>query len=143
MLSSLDSYGKELYERYFAAPVYAGETVSFEYDGEQLLRWLLKLSYNSARAQNADVLVLREYRKVMLGESPPTDRIRCWLHLVSATCFDASVSARPARRDEHGQSNVDEPLWFGGGVSAEGCRRRGVRLCFWFPIQHVRTKNKV
>jgi|GEM_PF-4848998 len=22
-------------------------------------------------------------------------------------------------------------------------RRRGVRLCFWFPIEHVRTKNKV
>ncbi len=112
VLSNLDSYGKELYDRYFAAPVYAGETVSFDYDGDQLLRWLLKLSYNSARAQNADVLVLREYRKVVLGESPLTDRIRCWLHLVSATCFDASVAARPARRDEQGQSNVEEPLWF-------------------------------
>ncbi len=112
VLSSLDSYGKELYDRYFAAPVYAGETVSFDYNGERLLRWLLKLSYNSARAQNADVLVLREYRKVVLGESPLTDRIRCWLHLVSPTWLDASVAARPARRDEHGQSNVEEPLWF-------------------------------
>ena len=113
VLSSLDGYGKELYERYFATPVYAGEAVTFDYDGDRLLRWLLKLSYNSARAQNADVRVLAEYRKVMLGESPLPDRIRCWLHLVSATCLDdSSKVARPARRDEQGQPNVEEPLWF-------------------------------
>jgi hypothetical protein len=112
-LSSLDGYGKELYNRYFASPIYAGETVNVDYDGDRLLRWLLKVSYNSARAQNADVRVLREYRKVMLGESPLPDRIRCWLHLVTATCFDpAAKAARPARRDEQGHPNVDEPLWF-------------------------------
>ena len=44
VLSRLDSYGKALYERDFAAPVYACETVSFVYNGEWLLRWLLKLS---------------------------------------------------------------------------------------------------
>jgi hypothetical protein len=113
VLSSLDGYGKELYDRYFAPPIYSGETVTFDYDGDRLLRWLLKVSYNSARAQNADVRVLREYRKVMLGESPFPDRIRCWLHLVTATCFDPNVGiARPARRDEQGHPNVDEPLWF-------------------------------
>jgi hypothetical protein len=113
VLSSLDGYGKELYEKHFAAPAYAGETVSFDYDGDRLIRWLLKLSYNSARAQNADVRVLHEYRKVMLGEAPLPDRIRCWLHLVSATCFDASAKlVRPARRDEEGQSETREPLWF-------------------------------
>jgi hypothetical protein len=89
VLSSLDGYGKELYERYFATPVYAGETATFDYDGDRLLRWLLKLSYNSARAQNADVRVLREYSTTMLGEV-----------------------ARPARRDERGQPHVEEPLWF-------------------------------
>ncbi len=113
VLSSLDGYGKELYERYFASPVYEGETVAFEYDGDRLLRWLLKLSYNSARAQNADVRVLREYRKVMLGEAPLPDRIRCWVHLMSATSFDHEAKvARPARRVEHGQPHVEEPLWF-------------------------------
>jgi hypothetical protein len=113
VLSSLDGYGKELYNRYFAAPVYAGETVTLDYDGDRLLRWLLKLSYNSARAQNADVRVLREYRKVMLGESPLPDRIRCWLHLVTATCIDpAAKVARSARRNEQGQTDVQEPLWF-------------------------------
>src|SRR5271157_3651903 len=28
-------------------------------------------------------------------------------------------------------------------MAPNGLGRRGVRLCFWFPIQHVRTKNKV
>jgi hypothetical protein len=113
VLSSLDGYGRELYERYFAFPVYTGETVTFDYDGDRLLRWLLKLSYNSARAQNADVTVLREYRKVMLGESPVSDRVRCWLHLVSATSFDvAGKVVRPARRSEQGQPHVEEPHWF-------------------------------
>jgi hypothetical protein len=113
ILGELDGYGKELYERSFAGAVYAGESVKFEYDGDRLVRWLLKLSYNSARAQNADVRVLREYRKVMLGASPVPDRIRCWLHLVPPTLFEASAKvARPARRDEQGQPGVEEPLWF-------------------------------
>lgn len=113
VLSGLDGYGKELYERYFAAPVYWDESVAFEYDGDRLIRWLLKLSYNSARAQNADVWVLREYRKIMLGEVPLSDHIRCWVHLVGATCFDQSIKLiRSARRDEKGQPGVLEPLWF-------------------------------
>jgi hypothetical protein len=113
VLSSLDGYGKELYERYFAAPFYAGETVNFEHDGSRLLRWLLKLSYNSARAQNADVRVLHEYRKVMLDDAPVPDRIRCWVHLVGASCIDSSAKViRPARRDEAGQPGMREPRWF-------------------------------
>jgi hypothetical protein len=113
VLAGLDGYGKELYERYFAAPVYWSETVTFDYDGNRLLRWLLKLSYNSARAQNADVRVLREFRKVMLGESPLPERIQCWVHLVGATCIDSSAKVvRPARREEQGQPGVQEPLWF-------------------------------
>ncbi len=59
------------------------------------------------------MLVLREYRKVMLGESPLPDRIRCWLHLVSATSIDPAAKViRPARRDEQGQPHVKEPRWF-------------------------------
>jgi hypothetical protein len=112
-LGDLDAYGKELYERYFAFTVYAGETVRFEYDGSKLLRWLLKLSYNSARAQNADKTVLHNYRRAILGQIPIPDRFRCWLHLVTATWFDpATNELRQARRDERGHPNVDEPLWF-------------------------------
>lgn len=49
----------------------------------------------------------------MLGESPMPARIRCWLHLVSPTYFDPSTKdMHLARRDEQGNPNVDEPLWF-------------------------------
>lgn len=113
ILSGLDGYGKELYQRYFAAPVFDAETVIFDYDGDRLLRWLLKLSYNSARAQNADVRVLREYRQAMLGKAPLPTHMRCWLHLVSATTFDHEAKVvRPARRVEHGAEEVEEARWF-------------------------------
>lgn len=49
-LGKLDEYGKRLYERHFADPVYAGEPVTLAADGERLVRWLLKVSFNSARA---------------------------------------------------------------------------------------------
>jgi len=112
-LSGLDAYGKELYERYFAFPAYEGGNVNFDYDGERLIRWLLKLSYNSARAQNADSFVLREYREVMIGSMSIPARIRCWLHLISTSWFEPETNTiRPALPHEQGHQNVEEPLWF-------------------------------
>lgn len=112
ILSALDGYGKELYERYFTSPVYAGEEVLFLYDGDKLIRWLLKLSYNSARAQNADIRVLREYRTMMLGLEPISDRVCVWASLVTPTMIDASGNSRPAARHENADDSLDEPLWF-------------------------------
>jgi hypothetical protein len=49
----------------------------------------------------------------MLGESPLSERVRCWLRLVTSTSIDAATNlARPAKRDEQGQPRVEEPLWF-------------------------------
>lgn len=112
ILGSLDSYGKELYDQYFASPVYSGESVKFQCDGNQLIRWLLKLSYNSARAQNADSIALRDYRKLMLGQQPMTDRIRCWVHLITPTVIEATGDYHAAKRHESGSATFLEPLWF-------------------------------
>ena len=49
VLSKLDSYGLELYKRCFYRIADAGESVTFDYDYERLLRWILKLNFNSAR----------------------------------------------------------------------------------------------
>ncbi len=49
-LSLLDSYLSELYDAYFERLVEPGESVSFKYNYENLLRALLKISYNSSRA---------------------------------------------------------------------------------------------
>src|SRR5690606_22611485 len=112
ILSALDGYGKELYERHFISPVYADEEVEFECDGDKLIRWLLKLSYNSARAQNADIRILREYRKLMLGLEPISDRVRVWVSLVTPTIIERAGNSRPAKREESGSESLDEPLWF-------------------------------
>lgn len=112
VLADLDAYGKELYERYFATPLYAGEAVEFKFDRERLLRWLLKISYNSARAQNADFGILREYRKTILGQAPIPDHVSSWLHLVAPSYLAPSQDPRPAKRKEEGSPFVHEPDWF-------------------------------
>lgn len=64
-LSVLDAYGAHLYDRCFDQYITSKDAaVSFEYDFSKLARWLLKLSFNSARAANADpktIATLAEY----------------------------------------------------------------------------------
>jgi hypothetical protein len=83
VLSSLESYCKELYKRYFTAPVYASETVGFHYDGDRLIRWILKLSYNSCtfrdfqhavRECGQDLMARREPRSIL----PPSEHPPSW-----------------------------------------------------------------
>jgi hypothetical protein len=52
-LSAIDSYLSKEYDKAFGTIVQPGESVLFRYDYELLLRSLLKISYNSARAHNA------------------------------------------------------------------------------------------
>lgn len=111
-LADLDAYGKELFDRYLAHPVYTGERVTLDLDGTRLIRWLLKLSFNSARAQNADVRVLGEFSKAILGLVPLTGHVRCWLHLVSATCLTPEGGVRPAARADRTEMIVKKPDWF-------------------------------
>ena len=111
ILSELDNYGKLLYDQFFANPLYLGDTVEFEYDGDRFLRWLLKLSYNSARVHNADSRILRDYRKMMLGEIPLTGRVRCWLTITAPTLLQGET-VRPAATADRGLDEVAEPLWF-------------------------------
>jgi hypothetical protein len=56
--------------------VYDGEAVTLDLDGERLIRWLLKLSFNSARAQESDVRLLQGYRDAILGRGSLPDRVR-------------------------------------------------------------------
>jgi hypothetical protein len=58
----LDSYGASLFDRYFCDYVMTiSDAVRFEYDYALLARWLLKLSYNSARSVGSDVERLSRY----------------------------------------------------------------------------------
>src|SRR4051812_11135562 len=52
-LSELDTYICELFDRSFIHMPARDELVSFDYDYHRLKRWLLKMSYNSARIHSA------------------------------------------------------------------------------------------
>ena len=68
-LSALDSYACGLYDEYFCRIVNAEEEVVFRFDHDLLLRWLLKVSYNSALASASDVPFHLPLRHFMLGQS--------------------------------------------------------------------------
>jgi hypothetical protein len=53
VLSDLDAYVCRLFDRYFVRILQRYERVNFEYDYHLLKRWLLKMSYNSARIHNS------------------------------------------------------------------------------------------
>jgi hypothetical protein len=54
VLSILDSYICELFDRYFVTILERGEKVRFEYDHHWLKRWLLKMCFNSARIHHSN-----------------------------------------------------------------------------------------
>jgi len=58
-LSKLDNYICELYDRYFHRIVKQSGSIVFKYDQNRLLRWLLKISFNSARSNGSDSEELR------------------------------------------------------------------------------------
>ena len=62
-LSALDTYACKLYDSYFSKTVERNEHVDFRYDHDQLLRWLLKVSYNSSRTTHVDAAFHRPLRK--------------------------------------------------------------------------------
>lgn len=109
-LGELDSYGKYLYNQFFGEFVYAGETIIFDYDQDLLFRWLLKLSFNSARAHNADTEILSMFVDQMLGKSPFDQRVRVFVNLVIPSNMDDTPS--PAARKDVANCEIYEPGWF-------------------------------
>lgn len=65
-LSALDAYGAELYDKYFSNYYLGDKPLTFEYDYQRLAKWLLKLSFNAARANQSDHVRLAQYRNSLL-----------------------------------------------------------------------------
>ncbi len=109
-LGELDGYGKELYTKYFSDPAFLGEPIKFDVDRSRLARWLTKLCYNSGRVHNADVTILRKYRRFVLGADPLPEPL-VYVHLVTATDFSTSPPS-PARRIFGDHHDVQAVRWF-------------------------------
>lgn len=70
-LSVLDSYGRVLYDKYFSEMKIDSNPILFEYDYSLLARWLLKLSFNAARASKSDHERLEKYRECLIDHTTP------------------------------------------------------------------------
>lgn len=68
ILSKLDTYICDLFDKYFFRNINKGEKVCFKYDYDLLVRWLLKLSYNSCRINDGiDHFVFQPLLPYILG----------------------------------------------------------------------------
>lgn len=73
-LSELDGYICQLFDGQFNRQVPPRQSRTFIYDYQKLLRWLLKISYNTARANGTTVDVLAKHSQYILhGGTPPSD----------------------------------------------------------------------
>lgn len=139
-LSQLDNYLAEEFEKTFANIVQRGSGVEFNYSYQQLLRFILKISYNASRAANnfKNTATLARFAKYVLdgGYAP-----RAMLRLQIVT---------PGRRLELSGKELDEvvPKLFRNAVIAYNGRlgnRFLVKLVainsFWFYLA-VSHKNE-
>lgn len=76
-LSSLDAYGKKFLETNgFLTKIYLKESTLLKFDYHMLLRWLMKISYNSlAAAKDPSCSAYEDYREYILtGKDAPTEK---------------------------------------------------------------------
>jgi hypothetical protein len=111
VLSELDAYGKSLFLQFFREPAYRGETFEFRYDHSLLVRWLLKLCFNSARVHNADTYILKKYARYISRLEPMPGDVVVYVHLICPT----DVSTLPlmaAQRIIGNPDYIERPEWF-------------------------------
>jgi hypothetical protein len=83
LLSPLDVYLCKLYDAYFVRIVREKESIHFTYDYDLLTRWLLKTSYNCARANKApDTPQLAAFRDYMLHGQPAPQHVGVLVQLI-------------------------------------------------------------
>jgi len=67
-LGKLDAYASKLYGTYFSKFLKHNQRVVFKYDFGKLVRWLLKVAYNSARTTGHHVELLKAYVPALISE---------------------------------------------------------------------------
>lgn len=69
-LSDLDGYVRSLYDSHIQHWVVEGQAVDFAYNYSRLLRWLIKVAYNSARTTGIHAGILAKYRSTLISRDP-------------------------------------------------------------------------
>ena len=102
ILGLLDNNAKKLYEVYFIKPVLDKSPILLNVDYDMLVRWLLKISYNSARVNNSDLNIFNNYRNAILGHEAITENL-----LVSSIAFPALSDGRAPCSFRVGMFSID------------------------------------
>jgi hypothetical protein len=95
-LSIIDAYGLKLFDKYFEKDIDIKQTIKFEYDFKLLSRWLLKLSFNSARASKSDYLRLEKYAPMLIDlELELPNDFSITLDIVEPTIINSKKTFKP------------------------------------------------
>ena len=84
-LSRLDTYLCELNDLYFSKIVHAGDRIRFRYESDLLLRMLLKIGYNVARARKWPLGLWQGATQFILGDAPSPEGFHIFLQLMIPT----------------------------------------------------------
>ena len=87
-LSALDSYAHGLHAPFFSRILQAREEITFEYDFKLLTRWLLKVSFNSARATGRDEKFFQPVVSYMLGDASKPEFVSVMLDIVEPSIIN-------------------------------------------------------
>lgn len=92
-LSQLDSYFVELYDSQIKNIAFWHQSVTFRYNFNQLARWLLKTSYNSARVQKKEhqIKILQDFAPYILGAKDTPRRLALFVQLVVPTLLPTAL----------------------------------------------------
>ncbi|WP_354443786.1 hypothetical protein [Ottowia thiooxydans] len=99
VLSELDAYGKQvLDEAGILVHNYLGRSLVLKYDYARLLRWSLKVSFNSSRTDGAHRHLFEDFVPFILGvaESPPRKRVALLAYLASPIALDKTQEVNSA-----------------------------------------------
>lgn len=127
-LSELDNFGKELFKTELSHPVFADTSRSVTTDREKLIRWLLKVSYNAARANKSDTEILSQYSGAILGISPVPSSVMLRLRTIGPSVVTGQNIEIPRRQSE----GATHPSWFRVGVF----RMKDFDSMYW-SLRHV------
>ena len=112
VLSKLDAYGKKLYDEIFSVTSSYGDVTDLSFDVVQLSRWLLKLSFNSGRANGTDLPVLTQYRSAILGKESIGQNFFIACHLIGPSIADETLKLIRPAIDADPKEEVIHPHWF-------------------------------
>lgn len=131
LLSPLDAYLSDRFDRIFSKIIEPGQSAELEYDYSRLLRALLKISYNSSRSaedRKPSQLLSRYARYILNGGYAPTVHLR----------LQVITSARAVNLDEGTEDSLHPSALRVGALAYDGplAHRFLVRLVginsYWF-----------